>query len=331
LTLSEALRQAKATKKLVFVDCFTIWCAPCTYMTREVFPLQEAGDFFNKHFINVMFDMEQAEGLEINDKYTVTNYPTYLILTPDGEERYRLVGRDDLPRFIERASRGLNAKNALPVLEKEYATGKMKPARVIDYLWALNDAYHHLALQKVFSEHATRVTLKEITGTAFWPLWSDPRANPYSLENARFVLDHLPVFLERVGEKEVNAYLASGYDKLLTPYLANKASAEEAAGTVATIRQQLAEHATRDSMALCKLAIAEALLQQRHEEAVALLGEHLALFSFIDFETIMGIFNRFDKQDKALKEKVAAIPLENITDPLFKDVMTGYIKHITSN
>jgi thiol-disulfide isomerase/thioredoxin len=331
LTLSEALQQAKATKKLVFVDCFTTWCSPCIYMTREVFPLKEAGEFFNKHFINVMFDMEQEQGREINRTYSVASYPTYLILAPDGKEQYRLVGRDELPRFIVRASRGLDPKNALPVLESEYAAGKMKPARIINYLSALGDAYRFPRQQEVFNERVCHMTLQEITDDSFWSLWSDPRVNPYSIKNAHFVLEHFSTFRERVGEKEVNDYLTAAYNRLLTTYLLNKVSIEDAAGMIATIRQQLAAHAIDDAVVQYKLAIAGALLDQRYEEAVALFGEQINLLSLIDFEIIMGIFNRLDRQDKALMEKVAAISLENVTDPGFKTAMTNYINHIISN
>ena len=64
ITLKEALEQAKAQGKMVFMDCYTTWCGPCKMMTEEVFPQKEAGDFFNAHFVNVKFDMEKGEGKE---------------------------------------------------------------------------------------------------------------------------------------------------------------------------------------------------------------------------------------------------------------------------
>ena len=37
--------QAKAQNKLIFVDFYTDWCAPCKFMTINIFPQKEAGDF----------------------------------------------------------------------------------------------------------------------------------------------------------------------------------------------------------------------------------------------------------------------------------------------
>ena len=62
LTFQEALNKAKAENKLVFVDCYTSWCGPCKYMLNNVFVLPEVGEFFNEHFVNVKYDMEQGEG-----------------------------------------------------------------------------------------------------------------------------------------------------------------------------------------------------------------------------------------------------------------------------
>ena len=59
LTFDEALAKAKAEKKLVFVDCYTTWCGPCKMMTTKIFPMKEAGEFFNPRFVCVKFDMKK--------------------------------------------------------------------------------------------------------------------------------------------------------------------------------------------------------------------------------------------------------------------------------
>ena len=84
LTFDEALAKAKAENKLVFMDCYTQWCGPCKYMTTNIFPQKEAGDFFNPKFVCVKYDAGGGEGGELAKKFGVRGYPTFLIIRPDG-------------------------------------------------------------------------------------------------------------------------------------------------------------------------------------------------------------------------------------------------------
>jgi thiol-disulfide isomerase/thioredoxin len=330
-SLDEALRLAGEEQKLVFADCFTTWCAPCAYMTNNVLSREEAGEFFNKHFVSVMFDMEQEEGEKLNRRYAVTSYPTYLILAPGGEEQYRVVGRHEIRQFIERVARGLDKNNAMPVLEKEYAGGNMTRERVVDYLFALDDARRDPLLQQVFNKHAASATLDEKISPAFWPLLGNPRVNPHSVENTRFVFEHRDAFRAGVGDAEINAYLLDAYNTLLTAFLVNKIPANDPGNVVTVVREQLAARPIPGDTIRYKLDIADALARKHFDRAVTLFGENITRFSLVDFETIMGIFNRLDRKDTTLMEKVAAIPLDNITDPGFKTAMRNYIHYLISS
>ena len=84
LTFEEALNQAGVEDKCVFVDCYTSWCGPCKMMAEKILPLQEVGEYINGKFICVKFDMEKGEGLNIQQRYKISSYPTFLILTSDG-------------------------------------------------------------------------------------------------------------------------------------------------------------------------------------------------------------------------------------------------------
>ena len=333
LGLEEALQQAGKEQKLLFVDCFTTWCSPCIYMTNNVFSRKEAGDFFNKHFVSIMIDMEQEGGAEINSRYAVvSSFPTYLILAPGGEEQYRIIGRHELPRFLERVSRGLDKKNALPVLEKEYAAGNMTDERIRDYLLALDDARRDVTLRQVFNKFVVHATIEEKTSPFFWPLLGNPRINPHSVENTRFVFDHLEVIQAGAGEEEVLAYLLDAYNTLLGTYLVNKIPVENPEEMTTLVREQLAARPLLANDTLRgKLEIAAALAGQRFEEAVTQFGKHLACFSLADFGMIMGIGNRLDRRDKELMNKVAAISLDGIADPGFKEAMKNYINYLVSN
>lgn len=102
ITFEQALEKAKAENKPIFLDAYAVWCGPCKYMANTVFTKPEAGDWFNPRFINVKFDMEAGEGIELAQKFKVTAYPTFLILDSNARELGRIVGGDMLKPFIKK-------------------------------------------------------------------------------------------------------------------------------------------------------------------------------------------------------------------------------------
>lgn len=81
---SKALQEAKKQRKLIFIDAYASWCGPCKLLKKNTFPNKEAGEFFNKNFINVAIDMEKGDGPALAEKFQVTAYPTLIIADWDG-------------------------------------------------------------------------------------------------------------------------------------------------------------------------------------------------------------------------------------------------------
>jgi thioredoxin-related protein len=82
---SKAIAEAKKQKKMIFIDAYTSWCGPCRMLKQNTFTDKTAGDYFNKHFINIALDMEKGDGLAFAQKYQVAAYPTLFIM--DAEEK----------------------------------------------------------------------------------------------------------------------------------------------------------------------------------------------------------------------------------------------------
>lgn len=81
----EIVKKAKEENKLIFFDAYTSWCGPCIKLQREVFPDNTLGEYYNRNFINVKFDMEKGEGITLSRKYAVQVYPTLLFIDPRNE------------------------------------------------------------------------------------------------------------------------------------------------------------------------------------------------------------------------------------------------------
>ncbi len=86
------LKKAQKANKLIFVDVYTTWCGPCKLLRKKTFPDKAVGDFFNANFVNVAFDAEAGDGVELAEKFKVPGYPTLLILDKNGNEIARQVG-----------------------------------------------------------------------------------------------------------------------------------------------------------------------------------------------------------------------------------------------
>lgn len=68
ISFEEAKKQAKETGKLIFLDGYTSWCAPCKWMEGNVFNQKEVADFYNTNFINTKYDCEVGEGIDLAKK-----------------------------------------------------------------------------------------------------------------------------------------------------------------------------------------------------------------------------------------------------------------------
>jgi thioredoxin 1 len=96
---AEVLKQAKAQKKVIFLDAYASWCGPCKMLQKNVFTQKTVGDYFNKRFINVKMDMEKGEGPALSQVYPLEAYPTLLFIDGNGRVVKKAIGymnADDL-------------------------------------------------------------------------------------------------------------------------------------------------------------------------------------------------------------------------------------------
>lgn len=154
LTLQDALKKAKENKKgpkLIFMDCYTSWCGPCKDMTNNVFPQEICGTFFNANFVNVKFDMEKGEGLEIAKRYAVSVYPTFLILDSDGNEINRVIGSDKAESFIEKVKIAMDPANSPKAKYETYINNKSSE-NLFAYINSLRSSYKNSELNSFINE-----------------------------------------------------------------------------------------------------------------------------------------------------------------------------------
>lgn len=99
---SEALKQAAAQNKYIFVDAYASWCGPCKLLKATTFKNNKVAEFYNSNFINVALDMEKGQGPELAAQWGIQAYPTLIVFTPKGKPVYGTMGfikSNDLIKF----------------------------------------------------------------------------------------------------------------------------------------------------------------------------------------------------------------------------------------
>ena len=92
--VASAVITARAANKLVFIDFYAEWCAPCKVLHAKTIPdsrVQKALEGFV--FVKVDTDVD----LEAAKYFDVVGMPTLLVLTGEGEELSRYVGGSIAP------------------------------------------------------------------------------------------------------------------------------------------------------------------------------------------------------------------------------------------
>lgn len=109
----DVLLKARANNKLVFVEFYADWCAPCKLMEKEVFSDKTVGEYFNKNFVNVKVDTESRNGPDIAGIFQVNALPTLLFLDDIGKVIERREGTMFQEELIKLAESALVQRSAI--------------------------------------------------------------------------------------------------------------------------------------------------------------------------------------------------------------------------
>lgn len=225
LTFKQALAKVKSNKKgpkLVFMDCYTVWCGPCKYMTENIFPQEAAGEFFNANFVNIKIDMEKGEGIDLAKEYKISAYPTFLILDGDGKEIGRVIGGGDLDKFIQRVDVFINPAKSPDVLKAAF-NGEKTLQNAAAYMDALSYTGKQNEAIKFVDENFDSFDKMDIFNEKYWPYISQGM----SADNSRilkFVIENKSVYNNNVGKQKIDKALISVCQNEIISYLSGKKS-----------------------------------------------------------------------------------------------------------
>ena len=128
-----ALKLAKETNKIVFIDAYTSWCGPCKKLKREIFPDSTVGSFFNEHFVNLEINMEKGEGIGLSKSFNVKGYPALLFVDNQGKLLHRATGFHTVEEIIELGKAAIDPSRQLITLENKFNKGEKNPDFLYQY------------------------------------------------------------------------------------------------------------------------------------------------------------------------------------------------------
>ncbi|MCF8245620.1 MAG: thioredoxin fold domain-containing protein [Saprospiraceae bacterium] len=200
----DVLERSVRTGKVIFVDGYTSWCAPCKKMDKEVFTRPEIANYFNQKFINVKYDMEFDQGDELKRKYGVKVFPTYLFISPEGQEIHRIVGAHiEGNEFLDWSKMAVTSGQNYAELERRYRNGERNPAMMFDYMRALRMAGEKEKEVQITQNYLALMTKDHFMDRSYWGavklFLNDPTSREF-----RIIMDNREEIGEVIGLGEVD-------------------------------------------------------------------------------------------------------------------------------
>lgn len=195
----EVLAQAQKENKLIFVDAYTTWCAPCKKMSKVVFTHEKVGEFYNTRFINVKMDMEEGEGIALSKKYHVMAFPTLLFIDDKGDIIHRKVGYHNPEEMLALGDAALDPNKQLASLDSRYSEGNRDPEFLYNYTLARFDAMDgsHVAIAEAYLDTQKDWGTEKNLGFIY-RFVEDPDSKMFD-----YMVENQPAFEEKFGERAV--------------------------------------------------------------------------------------------------------------------------------
>ncbi len=95
-SFKEAIAKAKSEGKMIMIDSYTSWCAPCKQMKNMLENDKKLSNFLDENFVCLSINIEKGEGPKLKRKYPHGTFPTLLFIKSNGQLKNKFVG---LPNY----------------------------------------------------------------------------------------------------------------------------------------------------------------------------------------------------------------------------------------
>lgn len=102
--------RAAESGKLLFIEAYTPYCAPCKEMQEDIFSNKDVMLYMEKHFICIKEDISSPHSGDFVNKYEAFYAPTLLFCSAEGELLAKEVGKMSVSNFLKLAQSVVNGE-----------------------------------------------------------------------------------------------------------------------------------------------------------------------------------------------------------------------------
>lgn len=209
--LDSALDKAKQENKMVFIDFYTSWCAPCKVMSDKVFPLEEAGTYYNSNFINCKIQCDdKGIGEQLGKKYQINAYPTLMFVDKSGTTVHSVAGGLDVKGLINLAKTAADPQKNQFAMIKEWESGNRSHTFAVRYFRNLIQSYRNEKATKDFNDYFATMTDEQKTSKNTYDLMQLVKIAPFSAPFDYLETNH-KAYAKTVGAKQLDSVIANTY------------------------------------------------------------------------------------------------------------------------
>jgi len=213
--LDEGLSLAKKENKLVFVDFYTSWCGPCKKLSKEVFPQEKVGSYYNAHFINCKVQCDdKGAGEKLKEKYQIQAFPTLMFLNGDGEIIHSKSGAPNAEGLLNMAKNASDPELNLITIVKKYESGDRSQEVVKAYFLKMKNASRKVKALEDFSIYFNSLSDKEKQTVFIYDLVAALDIIAYT-EEFNYIEANASKYYDLKSKDKVDSYIKMAYLKYL--------------------------------------------------------------------------------------------------------------------
>ncbi|WP_431436055.1 thioredoxin family protein [Chitinophaga caseinilytica] len=209
--LDSALAKAKAENKVVFVDFYTSWCAPCKQMSNEVFPQKVAGDYYNSRFISCKVQCDdKGIGEAVGKQYRINAYPTLMFMDAQGNNMHSMAGGLDVKGLISLAETATDPQKNQLSMVKEWESGNRTQIFMKRYFENLVRSYRGDKAKADFDAWFTTLNKEKKAEKITYELMQIIKVAPFSVP-FEYIESNKKDYYRTVGKPVIDSFIATTY------------------------------------------------------------------------------------------------------------------------